>query len=182
MRKIKLYLAISLNGKIARSDGSVDWLDSIPNPENSDYGYAEFYKTIDTTIMGYSTYNQVINWGIEWPYMDKKNYVLTRKVGLKNTEFVEFIAKDHIPFIEQLKEHPGKDIWLVGGGQVNTMLLNANLVDEIYLYTMPLVIPSGIDLFEGLPNETELKLVGIKSYSSGVIESIYQVENTSFKN
>jgi len=79
VRKIKLYIATSLNGKIASSDGNVDWLESIPNPEKTDYGYKAFYDSIDTTIQGYNTYNQILNWDIDFPYKGKKNYVLTKK-------------------------------------------------------------------------------------------------------
>ena len=61
----------------------MDWLESIPNPDKSDYGYSEFYNSIDTTIQGFNTYDQIIKWGIEFPYADKKNYVLTRKTGLQ---------------------------------------------------------------------------------------------------
>ena len=91
MRKIRLYIAMSLNGKIARPDGSVDWLEAIPNPDKSDYGYARFYKEIDTTIQGCNTYRQLLSWGITFPYPDKKNYVITRKGEVGNTEDVTFI-------------------------------------------------------------------------------------------
>jgi len=176
MRKIKLYIAASLNGKIADADGNVGWLESIPNPEKTDHGYTEFYGSIDTTIQGYSTYNQIISWGIEFPYGDKKNYVLTRKQGLENTEYVEFISEKHIPFIEHLKEQKGKNIWLIGGGQINTMLLNAKLIDEILVFTMPIIIPNGIELFESFPKETHLKLLKTKTYSTGAVELKYRVE------
>lgn len=176
MRKLKLYIAISLNGKIAKSDGSVEWLESIPNPEKTDYGYSEFYDTIDTTIQGYNTYNQVLSWGIDFPYTGKKNYVLTRKKGLKNTEYVEFITENHIRFIQQLKKQKGKDIWLIGGGKINTMLLNENLIDEIQIFTMPIIISDGIELFETIPKETKLKLIETKSYSTGAVELKYNVE------
>ena len=76
MKKLKLYIAISLNGKIAKPDGSVDWLNNIPNPDNSDMGYTDFFESVDTTIQGYKTYKQVIDWGIEFPYKGKKNYVI----------------------------------------------------------------------------------------------------------
>ncbi len=70
---------MSFNGKIAKKDGTVAWLDAIPHPEGEDYGYADFYEGIGTTIMGYATYHQVINFDIPFPYPDKTNYVLTRK-------------------------------------------------------------------------------------------------------
>jgi dihydrofolate reductase len=174
MRKIKLYIAASVNGKIARADGSVDWLDAIPNPDKTDYGYAEFLESVDTTIQGYKTYAQLISWGIEFPYVDKKNYVLTRKQDLANTPFVEFVSKDHAAFIEGLKQQEGKDIWLIGGGQVNTFLFKENLIDEIQIFIMPIIIPDGIEIFEMIAKEKQLKLFDTKSYSSGVIELKYR--------
>jgi len=175
MRKVKLYIAISLNGKIAKQDGTVDWLESIPNPEKSDYGYEAFYETIDTTIQGYKTYEQIINWGIEFPYAGKKNYVFTRKKNKENTKHVEFICKNHIEFVKQLKQEEGKDIWLIGGGQINTMLFNAGLIDEIQIFIMPIIIPNGIELFELVPKEQILNLKETKKYLTGTVELIYKV-------
>jgi dihydrofolate reductase len=77
MRKIKLYIAMSLNGKITKTDGRVTWLETLPNADKMDYGYADFYESVDTTIQGFNTYKQVLDWGIDFPYADKKNYVIT---------------------------------------------------------------------------------------------------------
>ncbi len=167
---------MSLNGKIAQTDGSVHWLEAIPNPDKLDYGYATFNEGIDTTIQGYSTYAQILNWDIPFPYPTTKNYVLTRKQGLENTEHVEFVTKNHIPFIQKLKEGEGKDIWLIGGGQINTLLLNAGLIDEIQVFAMPIVLSEGIELFELLPKETVLRLIDSKTYSTGVVELKYGLD------
>jgi len=177
LKKIKLYIATSLNGKIAKADGSVHWLEAIPNPDKLDYGYAKFQETIDTTIQGYKTYAQIIGWDIPFPYTTTKNYVLTRKQAVIDTEHVEFITEDHIPFIQQLKAGTGKDIWLIGGGQINTMLLNAGLIDEIYIFVMPIVLSDGIELFELLPQETALQLTDTKTYDTGVVELRYTLTN-----
>lgn len=174
MRKIILYIACSLDGKIAKPDGRVDWLEAIPVPEDGDYGYADFYKSIDTTLQGYSTYNQIVNWGIDFPYAEKKNYVVTRKEGLKNTEHVEFVSTNHIEFIKQLKHESGKDIWLVGGGQLNAMLLEAKLIDEIQLFVMPIILTNGIDMFATSADEWPLRLISSKVHSNGVVELNYK--------
>jgi dihydrofolate reductase len=175
MRKVKLYIAISLNGKIARQDGSVDWLESINNPEETDYGYSEFYETIDTTIQGNNTYRQVLSWGIDFPYPDKKNYVLTQNKGLENTRYVEFVSENHLEFIRELKKQEGKDIWLIGGGTINTLFINEKLIDEIQVFVMPIVLSQGIELFEAFPEETQLRLIESKSYSTGAVELKYSV-------
>ena len=166
---------MSLNGKIAQTDGSVHWLEAIPNPLKLDYGYADFYQSVDTTIQGYKTYEQILNWGIPFPYADKKNYVLTRKKKLENTEHVEFISRNPVSFLKNLKAQTGKDIWLIGGGQINTLLFNAHLIDELYVFIMPIVLSSGIELFETLPIEQQLELVETKTYPTGVVELRYKV-------
>lgn len=166
---------MSLNGRIAEKNGSVEWLESIPNPEKSDYGYSEFYKNTDTTIQGFSTYNQIIEWGIPFPYAEKKNYVLTRKQDLENTKYVEFISENHIEFIKNLKSQEGGNIWLIGGGQINTLLINAGLIDEINVFIMPIILNDGIELFESIPNQTKLEVIESKSFSSGCIEIKYKV-------
>lgn len=174
MRKIKLYIASSLNGKIARADGSVDWLETMPKPEETDYGYAEFLNSVDTTIMGNKTYKQLIGWNIPFPYVGKRNYVLTRNKFPDRSEFVEFIGANHLETIRQIKKQPGGDIWLIGGGQVNTLLFNAKLIDELLLFVMPIVIPDGIELFEGTPDLSQLTLINSRIYSSGVVELHYK--------
>lgn len=177
MRKIRLYIATSLNGKIARPDGSVDWLEAIPNPDKTDYGYEAFYREIDTTIQGYKTYQQLLSWGIPFPYPDKKNYVVTRKKDMVNTEDVVFIREEPVSFIRELKQQEGKDIWLIGGGEINTLLLNAGLIDELELFVMPIILPEGIGLFGGISKETGLRLLESQSFASGAVRMTYQVQN-----
>lgn len=173
MRKIKLYIAISLNGKIAKPDGSVEWLEVIPKPDDSDYGYAEFYDSVDCTLQGHNTYKQIKSWGREFPYKGKKNYVLTADTSLDHDKDVTFISSNHIEFIHNLKEEPGRDIWLIGGGLTNATLLDAKLVDELHVFVMPVILEEGIGIFENLSRDKSLILSSSKSYSTGVIEMIY---------
>jgi dihydrofolate reductase len=178
MRKLIIYAAASLNGKIAKSDGDISWLNEIPAPEDSDHGFAEFYDSIDTTIQGFTTYKQVLGWDIEFPYKGKNNYVFTRNTSHKNTEFVTMVSADHISFVKYLKQQAGKNIWLIGGGQINTMLLNEKLVDEIRIFIMPVVLNKGIELFEKVPKETKLELIESESYSNGAVQIKYSVLNS----
>lgn len=177
MRKIRLYSAMSLNGRIARADGSVDWLEAIPNPDGTDYGYAAFYEEIDTTIQGYKTYQQLLSWDIPFPYSGKTNYVLTRKTEVEDTEEVTFIKEEPTAFIQNLKRQEGKDIWLVGGGEINTLLLNAGLIDVLDIFIMPLILAEGIEVFGGIPEETSLKLTQSRTFASGALRMTYTVDN-----
>ena len=167
---------MSLNGKIAKKDGSVGWLDNIPNPEKSDFGYKDFYYSIDTTIHCNSTYKQIISWGIDFPYSDKENYVFTTNSKLKTTKDVEFISENHIEFLKHLKNQAGKDIWIIGGGELNSMLLNEKMIDEIIVFVMPIILTDGIDLFEELPKETKLNLLETKSFAGGTVQLRYSLK------
>ena len=175
MRKLKLYIAISLDGKIAKPNGDVKWLEEIPNPDHSDYGYADFYQSIDTTVMGFNTYHEIIHFGTDFPYPDKINYVFTRKTDKSDTKFVHFITGDIASFIKDLKKKEGKDIWLVGGAQMSTLLLNHQLIDELYIFVMPVVIGEGIPLWDGKVIEKQLKLADFQNFASGVVMLKYEI-------
>lgn len=175
MRKLLIYTAMSLNGKIAKTDGDVHWLHTLPNPNKEDYGFHDFYASIDTTIQGGNTYRQIIGWNIEFPYKGKTNYVFTRNASSEDTEHVHFVTQNHLDFVKQLKAETGDDIWAIGGGQLNTILYNAGLVDEFWIFVMPIILPGGIDVFEQIPNEAFLELIESKTYTSGAVMLKYRV-------
>ena len=100
MRNIILYIATCLDGYIARKNGDIDWLFS--DFEDHGYGYAELYNSIDTTLMGNLTYEQIRTFG-EFPYSDKTNYVFTRNEKAKPHPDVEFIHSDIEEFVKRLK-------------------------------------------------------------------------------
>lgn len=168
MRKIKLYIAISLDGKIAKPNGDVSWLDGVPNPDKTDYGYGKFLDSIDTTIMGNKTFKQVRQFEGEFPYRGLNNYIFTRNPETEATEDVEFISGNIPEFIESLKAINGKDIWLIGGGQINALLLNHQLIDEMQIFVMPVVLGAGIPIFHSIASDTPLRLIETLAYSSGV--------------
>ncbi|NND08725.1 MAG: dihydrofolate reductase [Saprospiraceae bacterium] len=176
-RKLKLYIACSLNGYIADADGSVAFLEKVPNPEGLDYGYATFYDTIDTTIQGFTTYQQIIEWDIPFPYQGKKNYVFTnRKVQSESTD-VTFVTEDHAGFLQNLKKQDGGDIWLIGGGRLNQFCLDHGLIDEMNTFIMPILLPNGIPMFAQFLEETDLKLISQETYSNGVVRLNYKLDN-----
>lgn len=171
MRKIVLYIAASLDGYIARSDGSIDWLEDPADAlEGEDFGYSEFLQTIDTALMGHSTYKVVAGFDMPFPYPDKANYVFSRSAGHTDTAHVKFIYTDAVAFVQELKQQPGKAIWLIGGGQLNTLLLNAGLIDEIILTYIPIVLGAGIPLFAAGAQETKLKVSSSKRYPNGFVQ------------
>ncbi len=177
MRKIKLYIAVSIDGYIAQSDGGVAWLDEIPNPDQTDYGYFDFYKSIDTTLMGNATYQQILTFDIPFPYADKTNYVFSRKEQVDN-EDVKFVRKNVSDFVEELQSQKGGDIWLIGGGQLNAAFLEEGLIDEIIVSIMPIVLGSGMPLFAVQNIKSRFNLKKVVSFQSGVVQTTYEkIEN-----
>ena len=167
MRKIILFIASSLDGYIAKKDGGVDWL-----PENSPSGYEKFYKSIDTIIMGKTTYDQILTFG-EYPYGDKKSYVFTRSNDQnkdENTQFVNNVEK----LVKDILSNPGMDIWLVGGSQIISTFMNLGFVDEIILSIIPVVLGNGIPLFVDIQKETKFDLVQTIDYDA-LIELHYKI-------
>ena len=173
MRKIILYVACSLDGKIADREGNVDWLDTIPNPDHSDYGYSDFIKSVDTTLMGNKTYQQVLGFDVPFPYKETKNYVITRDGTLTNDENVEYIHQNIADFVSDLKNKPGKDIWCIGGGQLVALLLDHKLLDKIQVFIMPIILGEGIPLTGKLKEFSNLEYVKSIEHSSGVMEFHY---------
>lgn len=178
MRNVILYIAASLDSYIARQDGNVDWLD-YPDYQlpNEDYGYPDFYKSIDTTLMGNNTYKMILGFDVPFPYPEKTNYVFTRSTDKQDNGFVKFISGDIAEFVRQLKNGQGQDIWLIGGGQINTLLLNNDLIDKIILTLIPITIGQGIPLFDGKGKETKFTFETSKSYDSGLVQLTFKRKN-----
>lgn len=175
MRKLRLYIAASLDGYIASENGGLEWLYEVPNPENIDHGYHEFFSSIDTVIMGMNTYRTIVSFGVDWPYTGKGCYVFTTTQGVEPDGNVTFVSSDATAFVEALKEEEGKDIWLLGGGLFNASMLKANLIDDIMVCVVPAVVGKGIKIFEGLVDEVGLKLVKSKVFDTGMVLLEYHV-------
>ncbi len=166
MRKLKLYIATSLDGYIAGPNGELDWLEA---GGSLDYGYRDFYASIDTTLMGNATYPVTLTVDT-FPYPEKTNYVFTRSTPPPDTPHVRFISGDIAAFVRVLKEEPGKEIWLVGGGQINTIMLNAGLIDELILTVFPLALGRGIPLFAPGATRSGFRTVSCETYETGLIQ------------
>ncbi|WP_286231874.1 dihydrofolate reductase family protein [Neobacillus mesonae] len=165
-RKVVLFIAQSLDGYIATKDDSLDWLFNVEG--EGDNGYSEFLATIDTVFMGKRTYD----WLMEevkddFPYKDQQCYVFTRN-PLENKEFVTFINEDIVKFTSKLKKEQGKNIWMVGGGDLLHTFLKEKLVDELYLTIVPTIIGDGIPLFKEGDYHLDLTLKGTRTFNQFV--------------
>jgi len=169
MRKIILYIATSIDGFIARENGDIDWLPQ-SNSQEEDYGYKKLLGSVDTLLIGRKTYDQILSFG-KWPYKGKKCYVFTNS-NPKPDNNVEFI-NNPVSFIKELIKKDGKDIWLVGGSELNTLLINEGLIDEIILTITPVVLGQGIKIFNNIENDIKLKLKDSIGYNSGFTQLKY---------
>ena len=176
MKKIKLYIAASIDGYIAESDGSLDWLMKYPINSETNYGYDDFFKSIDTAIMGGRTYRDILNMDVIWPYKDKTTYVLTRNLQ-KSKGDIHFISENIIETIIDLQHKKGTDIWLVGGGATVSLLLNHELIDEMIITTIPVILGNGIALFPPLIKESEWEVLSSQKYDNGVSQIHYKIKN-----
>ncbi|WMJ87547.1 dihydrofolate reductase family protein [Anaerocolumna sp. MB42-C2] len=159
-RKIVLYIAMSLDGYIAAKDDNLEWL--FKTEGDGDNGYAEFYDTIDAIILGRRTYDWILDHeGDNFPYKNKQCYVFSKTKQGKDKN-VEYINVNITEFVKNLKQTDGKDIWIVGGGELLHDFIEQGLVDEWIITIAPTIIGDGIPLFKKLDFETRLVLKGIR--------------------
>ena len=174
MSKTVLFIATSLDGKIARKDGSLDWLFALENPNQIDHGYADFLKSIGTTIMGKNTYKEILGFGVEWPYKGIDSYVATNDKNFQvSTPDTYTITSNLADLVNKIKGESQKDIWLIGGGQLITYFLTANLLDRMILNMIPTIIGEGISLFPDNPGESKWRLTDVEKFETGIVNLTY---------
>ncbi len=175
-------MAASLDGFIARKDGSVDWLetaDEFPGGDSLDPAFVEaFLKTIDCYVMGSRTYETALSFeakGMGWSYGDKPTFVLTSRKLSRTRDTIEFYSGDLAQFVKGRLRPAFRSIWFVGGGTVCAECLRLGLADEVRYSILPILIGSGIQFFEKLDRDIPLHLVEVKAYKSGMVELRYEV-------
>lgn len=173
MRKISLFIAMSLDGYIADSRGGVDWLKGQGSDNENIDTYSEFVKDIDTILMGWNTYYQIVNElsPDEWVYSDFTTYVITHK-ELISSEKIRFVNINPVDLIKRLKKEKGKGIWICGGANIVQQLINEDLIDCYYITVIPMLLGSGIRLFENGKNEINLRLINTQAYN-GIVDLVY---------
>jgi dihydrofolate reductase len=175
-RKFIVYVASSADGFIARRDGSVDWLDR-PQPKGN-YGMGAFYRSVDACVMGRTTYEHAVKFGMADGYSGKKNYVLSRTPNKAVSPKVSIVNDDLPAFVERLRSEKGKHIWLVGGAELIASFLDAGAVDEFVLNVIPHMIGEGIPLISPRHRDLPLKLLACRTFSDGVVQLDYAVESS----
>ena len=173
MRKISLFIAMSLDGYIADSKGGVDWLKGQGSEHENIDTYSEFVKNIDTILMGWNTYHQVVTElsPKEWVYDDFTTYVITHHERV-SSEKIRFVNRNPVDLAKRLKKENGKDIWICGVANLIQQFVNEDFIDYYYITVIPTILGSGIRLFENARHEIKLRLLNIQSYN-GMTDLIY---------
>lgn len=173
-RKVALYIAMSLDGYIAKEDGNIDFLSIVETP-GEDFGYADFLKGVDTVIWGRKTFDKVLSFGQGVPHKDKAVYVISKTK--KGRESHAVFTNDVVTLIKKLKSQKGKDIYCDGGAEIVFELLNHKLLDRMIVSVIPHLAGSGIRLFKNGNLEQHLILKKSVAFPSGLVQLWYDVKH-----
>ena len=176
MRKIIVHIATSADGYIARPDGDLEWLTSRPAPEGF-YGMEAFVKSIDTKLLGRKTYEASMQMGAK--FESKNRYIVFshHPPPADAPPGVEFVSGPIYPFVSSLREQPGKDIWLMGGGDLIASFLDEHAIDEFVISVVPVFIGDGIPLIARRHRHVPLELQSTESFDDGLVQLHYRVHN-----
>ncbi|MFB2934594.1 dihydrofolate reductase family protein [Aerosakkonemataceae cyanobacterium BLCC-F154] len=172
MRKLKYYIATTLDGFIAHEDGSFDgfvWDDEFVAD------FINSYSWFDVVLMGRKTYEVGLKEGKTSPYPTMQQYVFSRSMKESPDESVNLVSENVVEIVKDLKSQNGKDIWLCGGANLASQLLSEKLIDEVIIKLNPVIFGSGKPLFESSVPQTKLILQATKEYASGIMLIYYNV-------
>jgi dihydrofolate reductase len=172
-RKIIVHIATSADGYIARADGDLEWLTSRPAPKGF-YGMNAFMKSIDTTILGRKTYEVSLRMGARFD-SKSRSVVFSRHPPATPPSGVEFVNEAIEAFVSRLRREPGKDIWLMGGGDIIASFLDAQAIDEFVVSVVPVFIGDGIPLIARRHRHTALSLLSTEKFEDGLVQLRYAV-------
>jgi dihydrofolate reductase len=175
-RKVIVHIATSADGYIARSEGDLEWLTSRPAPKGF-YGMSAFTKSIDTKVLGRKTYEVSVRMGAKFD-SGSRSIVFSRQSSPANARSgVEFVSEAIGPFMSRLREQPGKDIWLMGGGELIASFLDAQAIDEFVISVVPVFIGEGIPLIARRHRHVPLELLSSERFDDGLVQLHYRVKS-----
>lgn len=174
MRKVILYIAMSIDGYIADKAGGVSWLGGQDEEDKGMGSYDSFIATVDTVILGYKTYHQIAKelFPDGWIYSGMKSYVLTHR-ALDSTDEIIFTDKSLSDLIKTIKSQEGKNIWICGGSTIVNQLFSLDLIDRYHITVIPTILGGGIRLFDNHEEIKKLKLMETNSYN-GMVDLVYE--------
>lgn len=177
--KIVGYIAASIDGYIADQNKELDWLTPFENIDYGKHSYPQFIETIDTVVMGRATYQWIRNKVTEWPYADKKSLIVTSNPLTDLPKNVSSWTGGIDALLTQITEHKGKNIWICGGGKLQSAIIERNAMDHLQIFVMPIVLGAGVRLWPGAEKQTHLLLNSVEHLEKGVIHMAYDRNNPS---
>ena len=175
-RQVIVHIATSADGYIARPDGTLEWLTDRPAPKGF-YGMNAFMKTIDTKVLGRKTYDSSLQMGARFD-AKSRTFVFSRQSPPPTIPpGVEFVNEPVGPFVSRLREQPGKDIWVMGGGEIIASFLDAQAIDEFVISVAPVFIGDGIPLIARRHRHTTLELQAVERFEDGLVQLHYGVQS-----
>jgi len=171
MRRVRLFIATSLDGFIAGPGDDLGWLF-----HDGDYGYAAFWAGIDTVLVGRRTYDVARRFP-EWPYAGRNVVVFTRQgdAGIATPRTVA-TARPPAEVVAELRARDGRDLWLVGGGALVATFMEAGLIDDVIVSIHPVLLGDGIPLVARGARRMPLALVAERRFPSGLVQLSYRAE------
>jgi dihydrofolate reductase len=172
--KNKVFIATSLDGYIADSNGGIDFLFSVSNPENDDMGYSALMKDIDAILMGRNTFEKVLSFGVEWPYPVPVFIWTSRSLQLTEElkDKVEILSGTVEDILHTIHEKGFEQLYIDGGRTIQG-LLQADLIDEMTITTIPVLLGGGIPLFGALSSPLAFRCVETKHYLNSIVQGRY---------
>lgn len=173
-----VFIASSVDGFIARPDGNLDWLVDNGISSEGDYGYGEFFATVDTMVLGRKTFETVLGFG-QWPYGSTRVYVLSRtpqalQIPRDLTDRVLATNASPRELLSGIQDAGGKHAY-IDGGQAIQSFLREGLLGSITLTRIPVLLGSGIPLFGTLPADVWLEVLDTRSFESGYVQTRYRI-------
>jgi dihydrofolate reductase len=174
MVEIVYYAAASLDGFIATPDGGIDWLPPI-EAQGEDYGYYDFYASIDAVIMGSATYEKILH-HVAWPYAGKPSWVFSRqrRYAKSSTADVTFTAAPPEHIAAEIEGQGLKRAWIVGGGKLAASFRERGLITTYGIGIVPAILGGGIPLLEARGPLDRLTLTGCQAYPDGAVMLWYR--------
>lgn len=176
--KVTIHMVSSLDGFIAKRDGSVTWLQSTDNYEKgvtlTEEDIADFIKKIDCYVMGSRTYEHALKLG--WFYGDVPVVVLTKRDLASERENVEFYSGDLNTLVNDQLKPIYKNVWVVGGAMLAKNFINLKLADDIIMSIMPVILGGGTLFFDYVGLEQKLHLKDVTAYKDGMVEVWYEIK------
>jgi dihydrofolate reductase len=173
-RKVIVHIATSADGYVARPDGDLEWLTSRPSPKGF-YGMNAFTKSIDTKVLGRKTYEVSLRLGAKFDSKERSIVFSRHARPAGAPSGVEFVSETPSSLVSRLRAEPGKDIWLMGGGDIIASFLDEQAINEFVISVVPVFIGEGIPLIARRHRHAALELVSSERFEDGVVQNRYRV-------